>query len=147
MKGPVQEVELRSGPRSKAAKPRSKSACRAAGANTGIVPDVVLVNFANVDSFDTQVGIAVFKFTGLDNSRTYSLGIGGSRNTTGSRITKYTVNGNTAGAQSLQCIANTANLASFTGIVPLSGEITVRVEFTNHNFGYCSWAQLTQIAA
>lgn len=116
------------------------------GSNSGIVPDTVLQNFCYGNSAAAGAGIIVLEFTGLDDTRLYSLGIGGSRATTGSRITKYTVNGDTAGAQSLETVNNTAAQAFFASIAPVAGKITVRIEFTNNQFAYCNWAVLTQLA-
>ncbi len=117
------------------------------GNNSGIVPDTILQHFCYGNSAAAGLGIIDLEYDGLDNTRLYSLAIGGARDTTGSRITKYTVNGDTAGAQLLETVGNTQNQSFFTGIAPVAGKITVRIEFTNNQFCYCNWSILTQLAA
>lgn len=119
------------------------------GANTGIVPDYVLTTFAAVDNTINNgagLGAAAYRLANLDDTRLYTLRMTGARNTAGSRITKFTVNGDTAGAQSLETIGNTANEVVFSNVSPIGGEITVLVEQVNHQFGYHNAVQMTQLA-
>ncbi|MEM6643310.1 MAG: RHS repeat-associated core domain-containing protein [Bacteroidota bacterium] len=106
------------------------------GDNSGIVPDQVLANYWFVQSDSASITI---HGTGINNSKIYTLNMGGSRSTTGSRITNYYVNGQ---SKAEEAINNTTAKTEFLDVRPQTGSIHVSITNTNHGFGYLNWIEV-----
>ena len=79
---------------------------------------------------------------GLDDRKSYTVKIGGSRAGGGqSRITDYTIGATTL---SLECRDNTNNDVTFTSVSPTGGLITITATNTNNQFGYCGWIEVNE---
>ena len=92
------------------------------GANTGYMPDEVMMSYAY-----TGIGApAKYEITGLDNSKTYDLSMMPSRGGVGSRSTLYKVNGVSIG--DIEAANNTTLHADVFGVSPVGGKITIDVQ-------------------
>jgi len=101
------------------------------GNNSGVYPDLVLTSFWYVNG-----GFGVLEIYGLNNSKTYKITLLGSRDSAvgGSRRSIFTVAG--VALTALQCIGNTSNTVSRTGVSPTSGVISVRLDKDDNSFAY-----------
>ncbi|MEO1053662.1 MAG: fibronectin type III domain-containing protein [Bacteroidota bacterium] len=99
---------------------------------------------ANSDSYFSHGAGGTYKLTGLDNTKTYTLTIFGSRNATSAgRVGTYTINGVT---QTLDGQNNTTNTISFADIQPdTNNEIILDfgVE-AGSNFGYMNVLEVVE---
>lgn len=99
------------------------------GNNTGIVPDIALANywFNNLRVFDSATANYNVAVRNLNNAKTYTVKIIGSRATVANvqRISAYYVNDSTQ--HRVNSNGNTANQLVLTGISPVNGEIRIGV--------------------
>lgn len=106
------------------------------GNDSGIVPDNVLLHYVFIESASPDMLI-----TGLDDSKTYKIEVGGSRDASGTRLTNYTIGVTTLSAEAID---NTSDQSIFTGISPIIGTITMTVANNNNVFGYLGWVKITE---
>jgi len=135
-----------------------------AGAGFGVgAPAPFDVASAYTDALFTSGTTISFKFSGLDNTKTYNLDFFGSRTTATDRFTDYTVSQTVATTNatdgttvSLQTSgdeiggtgvdANIANIATVAGFTPTAGgEIFIDIDVGSGGFAYLNAMQLTVV--
>ncbi|MEO1053646.1 MAG: fibronectin type III domain-containing protein, partial [Bacteroidota bacterium] len=102
---------------------------------------------ANSDSYFSHGAGGTYKLTGLDNSKTYTITIFGSRTaTSGGRVGTYTIDGVT---QTLDGQNNTSNTISFTDLQPdVNNEITLDFGVAaGSTFGYLNVLEVVEKVA
>jgi hypothetical protein len=110
------------------------------GNNSGIYPDLVLTSFWYVNG-----GQGKLEIYGLDNFRTYTVRLIASRDSAvgGSRRSIFTVNG--VALTALQAIGNTTNTVQRTGVVPVSGVITILLDKDDNSLAYMNAIELIEV--
>src|SRR6218665_1150799 len=116
------------------------------GNNSGIVPDIALANywFNNLRVFDSSAPKYNVIVRNLNNAKTYTVKLVGSRATVvnNQRISAYYINDSTQ--HLLNSNGNTANQVVLTGVSPINNEIkigvfTVKVPSDNNVYGPYSY--------
>ena len=109
------------------------------GDDSGQVPDNILRHYWFMQNDSATVGLTG---SAIEDSKQYTVNMGGSRSTTGSRITSYHVGGL---SKTSDAVNNTLDYVEFSGISPSGGEIYVSASNTNDQYGYLTWIEVWEL--
>jgi hypothetical protein len=122
-----------------------------------LLGDLAVASATDDYFFTTGTQFLLFTLGGLDGSKSYSLELFGTRDTSSTRETLYTVtdlNGTSTatlqtsgtGAGSLGGTGNDDEISTFAGLIPnASNQITLRFESNNETFGYLGAMSITAV--
>lgn len=119
-----------------------------AGVNAVGTGDAAWVDEANVSEsyqYVSSSGTASYDITGLDNEKTYTIDVFGSRDASASdRVGEYSVDGFTSSV-TLDAALNSTLEATFASVSPSSGKITVAMRvYSGSSYGYFNALQIEE---
>ncbi len=94
----------------------------------------------------TSSNPAEYEFSGLDNSKTYTIKVFGSRANTAPRQAEFSVDGHSTN-ETIEASFNSTDIALFENVSPSSGIIDLSMRVVTGTFGYINAVQIEEFDA